>query len=100
MEILKISKALSNKNNIEILRWLKIPQDNFPPHKELKHFNDGVCAQYIQKKAGLSQSTVSKYLSQLESIGLLIATKHGKWTYFKRNEEFIEEYVNSLENEL
>lgn len=100
MEILEISKVLSNKSRIEILRWLKKPQDNFPPHEELKHFDDGVCVQYIQKKANLSQSTVSHYLSQLERVGLVRPTRHGKWTYYKRNEETVQQYLNLLNNEL
>jgi len=100
MKILEISKVLSNKSRIEILRWLKKPEDNFPPHQDLKHFDDGVCAQYIQKKANLSQSTVSNYLSQLERVRLVTPTRHGKWTYYKRNEKTIQQYLNLLNNEL
>ncbi len=99
-QILEINKALSNLTRLQILNWLKVPEDNFPPHKELGHFNDGVCGQLIQEKAGLSQSTISNYLNGMQKIGLLIATRHGKWTYFKRNEELIEEFVTTLKKEL
>lgn len=100
MEILEISKVLSNKSRLEILSWLKKPEDHFPPHKEINHFNDGVCGQNIQVKTGLSQSTVSQYLSQMEKVGFLVSTRHGKWTYFKRNEKTIEEYIELLRNKL
>ena len=95
-KILNINKALSNPTRLDILRWLKDPEANFPPHQELGHFDDGVCGQYIQDKSGLSQPTISHYLSGMHKAGLLITTRHGKWTYFKRNEKMIAEYLNSL----
>ena len=95
-KILEINKALSNPTRLDILRWLKDPEANFPPHQELGHFDDGVCGQYIQDKSGLSQPTISHYLSGMHKAGLLITTRHGKWTYFKRNEKMIAEYLNSL----
>ncbi len=98
--ILEINKALSNATRLDILKWLKNPEANFPPHKDLGHFNDGVCGQNIQDKAGLSQPTISHYLSGMYKAGLLITTRHGKWTYFKRNEKVIQEYLNTLNNEL
>jgi len=96
MDIVAINKVLSNQTRLKILQWLKTPETKFPPHKELKHFNDGVCVQYIQKKADLSQSTVSHYLSLMEKAGLVQQTRHGKWTYYKRNETLIEKYINFL----
>ncbi|TCI92135.1 ArsR/SmtB family transcription factor [Tenacibaculum sp. M341] len=88
-----IGKCLSNKTRLQILEWLKEPEKNFPPHETLKHFNDGVCVTYIQEKAGLSQSTISTYLSNMEKCGLLISTRHGKWTYLKRNEKIIQNFT-------
>ncbi|WP_103068306.1 ArsR/SmtB family transcription factor [Aquimarina sediminis] len=98
--ILEINKALSNATRLDILGWLKDPESNFPPHKELGHFNDGVCGQHIQDKSGLSQPTISHYLNSMQKAGLLSTTRHGKWTYFKRNEEIIEEYLNAIHKEL
>lgn len=100
MDILEINKVLSNKTRLEILKWLKKPEENFPPHQELGHFNYGVCVVYIQEKAGLSQSTVSHYLSLMHKAGLIIPTRVGKWTYYQRNEEVIQQYTQALVNEL
>lgn len=100
MSISKISKILSNKTRIDILRWLKEPEAHFPPHKDIDHFNDGVCVGYIQDKAGLSQSTISTYLSAMQNAGLVIPARHGKWTYYKRNEKVIQEYIEHLQKEL
>lgn len=100
MKIVEISKALSNRTRVNILKWLKNPELNFPPHKDINHFDDGVCVGYIQDKAGLSQSTISTYLTSMQKINLIIPTRHGKWTYYKRNEEIIEAYIKSLSTEL
>jgi len=97
LDIIDISKSLSNPVRLKILNWLKEPENHFPPHETVKHFNDGVCASYIQEKAGLSQSTISTYLSMMEKCGLLISTRHGKWSYFKRNEEVIAGYKSYFE---
>ena len=92
----EIGKCLSNQTRVQIMEWLKEPAKNFPPHESLKHFNDGVCVTYIQEKAGLSQSTISTYLTNMEKCGLLISTRHGKWSYLKRNEETIKQFTDFL----
>ncbi len=96
MNIIEVNKVLSNQTRVSILQWLKKPEENFPPHIDLGHFNDGVCVQYIQKKVKLSQSTVSHYLSLMQKAGLVKPTRHGKWTYYKRNETLIKKYIDFL----
>ncbi|KYG72075.1 ArsR family transcriptional regulator [Roseivirga ehrenbergii] len=88
----EIAKCLSNPTRLQIMEWLKEPETHFPPHETLQHFNDGVCVTYIQEKAGLSQSTISTYLTNMEKCSLLVLTRHGKWSYFKRNEETLKEF--------
>ncbi|WP_344930336.1 transcriptional regulator [Aquimarina addita] len=99
-KILEINKALANSTRLNILKWLKDPDANFPPHIELGHFNFGVCGQLIQDKSGLSQPTISHFLSTMHKAGLLIPTRHGKWTYFRRNEEVIKKYTKELATNL
>ncbi len=100
MNVIEINKALSNETRLKILNWLKSPEENFPPHKDLGHFNDGVCVQYIKEKTGLSQSTISHFLSLMQKAGLITPTRHGKWTYYKRNEQMIKSYLQYLSKEL
>lgn len=90
MEQVDIFKALSNKTRLQILEWLKDPQTNFPDQIE-NGYSNGVCVGQIQLKAGLTQSTVSEYLSILQRAGFVEATRVGQWTYYKRNEEAFEE---------
>ncbi|MEN1784142.1 MAG: ArsR family transcriptional regulator [Bacteroidota bacterium] len=100
MNIVEISKVLSNTTRVEILHWLKAPEQHFPPHREIDHFDDGVCVGFIQDKTGLSQSTISTYLNQMQNAGLLIPTRHGKWTYYRRNETVITDYLKALQGYL
>ena len=100
MGMIEINKALSNETRLKILQWLKHPEINFPPHAELGHFDFGVCVQYIQEKAGLSQSTISHFMSVLHNAKLVVPTRHGKWTYYKRNEQTIKAYLKRLGEEL
>lgn len=100
MDILEINKTLSNQIRIDILDWLKTPETHFPKQVNVPDFSDGVCVCHIQEKTGLSQSTVSHYLSMMNKAGLLIPTRHGKWTYYKRNEEVIQKYIEFLRQNL
>ncbi len=90
--VIEISKCLSNSMRLKILNWLREPEAHFPPHEAVEGFNDGVCASFIHAKTNLSQSTISTYLTTMEKCGLLISTRRGKWSYFKRNEKVTEEY--------
>ena len=47
----------------------------------------GVCVGSNRDKAGISQSTVSHYLDMLQKAGLLLSERHGKWTYYRRDED-------------
>lgn len=69
-----------------MLEWLKEPEINFPDQLAAG-FEHGVCVGQIQAKAGLTQSTVSEYLSILQRAGFIESTRVGQWTYYKRNED-------------
>lgn len=98
MDQLAIFKALSNKSRLDILQWLKEPEKHFPLQED--GFVSGVCVGQIQKKAGLTQSTVSEYLSILQRAGLIESSRVGQWTYYKRNKQAILALTALIENEL
>lgn len=99
MDYTNALSALNNPVRRQILVWLK-DRSNFPPalpeHKDLP----GVCVAYIQEKAGLSQSTISNYMGQLKAAGLVIAERHGQWTFYQRDEEAIRTFMEALANEV
>ena len=95
---LDILKALANESRLQILHWLKQPEKHFPPHQEVAGFDQGVCVKFIQEKLGLSQAATSQYLTILQKSGLVIATRIGKWTYYRRNDEAISRFVAQLKD--
>jgi len=100
MDQVEIFKALSNKTRLQILNWLKSPAEYFPEQPNADFENVGVCVGQIQNKAGLSQSTISEYLSILQRANLVCATRVGQWTYYKRNHEGIEKLSKIINTEL
>lgn len=102
MNLIKIFKALSNETRLQILDWLKKPKIHFADgictaeSKGLNIEEVGVCVGLIQQKAGLSQSTISHYLSLLQDAGLIQAQRIGQWTYYKRDEKTIKAFSRHL----
>ena len=99
MDIEKTIAALNNPVRRDILKWLK-DRSNFPPalpeHSDL----EGVCVQYIQEKAKLSQSTISNYMGLLKQAGLVVSERHGQWTFYRRDEKAIQKFLKAAEDEL
>ena len=100
MDQVEVFKALSNKTRLQILNWLKEPAKNFPDQLNPDFENVGVCVGQIQMKAGLSQSTISEYLSILQRSNLVCATRVGQWTYYKRSEAGIKILNQMISTEL
>lgn len=104
MDILLTAKALANETRLNILKWLREPEKNFPPQGA--HLPDpsvirgGVCVGSIADKAGISQSTISNYLELMKRAGLLESERHGKWTYYRRSEKGINELCELIRKEL
>lgn len=90
MDHVTVFKALSNASRLQILDLLKEPERHFAGHETLSRVHEhGVCVGAIQEKLGLSQSTVSSYLSLLQRAGLVEARRIGPWTYYRRNEAML-----------
>lgn len=103
MDQIKIFKALGNETRLNILLWLKEPDKNFEPqiHLSIKDdFQGGICLGAIRKTAGLSQSTISTFLSILEEAELVESRYIGQYTYFRRNEKVIKEISEWMMNEI
>ncbi|WP_141579205.1 helix-turn-helix transcriptional regulator [Actinomadura sp. WMMA1423] len=87
-ELIEVFKALGNPARLQIMQWLKAPEEHFGEWEPIADREAvGVCVTHIQAKAGLAQSTVSSYMSTLERAGLVRPTRVGKWTHYRRDEE-------------
>ena len=94
MDIDAIHKALANPVRRQILAWLKEPEVFFADQQH--PLSLGVCAGLIDRRCGLSQSTVSAHLATLQKAGLVVSYRVGQWNYFKRDEATIQAFVDHM----
>ncbi|MFD4876533.1 ArsR/SmtB family transcription factor [Streptomyces sp. NPDC058420] len=95
--LLEPVKALANPVRLQVLQWLRDPEEHFPVEPDITDPRTvGVCVSHIQAKTGLAQSTVSAYMAALERAGLVRSTRVGKWTHYRRDEERIAQFVEEL----
>lgn len=103
MDMHEICKALGNPIRLNILKWLKDPEQYFPPMCHLPENEQGkgyVCVSSIRDRANITQSTVSSFLALMKKSGLLKSKRIGQWTYYRRNEEMIQELAQFIANRL
>ncbi|WP_330766969.1 ArsR/SmtB family transcription factor [Rhodococcus sp. M8-35] len=95
VDVSEALKALNNPTRLAILGWLKDPRKSFP-EQDIDPEQVGVCVSIIQERVGLSQSTVSLYLSSLQRAQLVTSQRIGSWTYYKRHEKNITDFLKML----
>lgn len=102
MKPVEIFKALGNDTRLQILEWLKEPEKHFSPQpEEVSDLQQaGVCVTQFHKKLNVTQSTASQHLTVLLRAGLVTAKRHGRWTYYKRNEEAFHQLKEMIEHDV
>lgn len=83
-------KALASDKRLAILSWLKEPEVHFPPQVDGDLVEDGVCAQFIAEKLGITPATLSEHMRVLSMAGLVRQKKIRQWTFYRRDEEGLE----------
>src|SRR4051795_9110091 len=89
-------KALANGHRLRILALLKAPTANFRPQVDGDLERDGVCALLIEEKLGLAQPTTAQHLKALVDAGFLVPKRIKKWTFYKRDERAIAQFMKEL----
>ena len=87
MKPIEVFKALSNESRLEILNWLKDPEQHLTPHEGSEVRKGGACVRQVSEKLSMRQGTASQYLSILHRAGLIQTERLGKFTYYKRDED-------------
>jgi sugar/nucleoside kinase (ribokinase family)/DNA-binding transcriptional ArsR family regulator len=82
-------KALGSEKRLAVLEWLRDPVANFPPQRDGDLVEDGVCAQLIAEKLGVSPPTCGEHLKLLSRAGLVRGKKVKQWVFYKREEDRI-----------
>ncbi|TNE40603.1 MAG: ArsR family transcriptional regulator [Alphaproteobacteria bacterium] len=93
-------KALASEQRLTILRLLAEPDRHFSHQWSANAKSFGVCMTLIAKALGVAQPTVSRHLDILRQAGFITVRKHLKWSYCKRDETAIRDYLDWLESEL
>src|SRR5207302_522103 len=94
---LKPIKALASPVRLAILGYLRDPVANFPPQVDGDRVKDGVCADLIRHKLGIAPPTASRHLTLLADAGLLIATRKKGWTFYRRDEQAIQQLARQIQ---
>ena len=100
MASIDIFKALANEHRLLIMHYLKDPPAYFVHETDVDMTEHGVCVGEIQRVLGLTQSTTSHYLTMMNKSDLLIATRIGKWTYYRRNEATLNRLSKFIDEEI
>src|ERR1700730_1450551 len=96
----KVFQALANERRLQILEWLKKPRAHFRPQVDGDLVKDGVCAALIAEKLGISQPTLSEHMRVLSAAGLVQSKRIKPWTFYKRDEQKINEFKKTVKSEL
>jgi DNA-binding transcriptional ArsR family regulator len=96
---LPIIKALASDKRLLILHYLKDPTKHFPRQVDGDLVEDGVCADFIREKLGVSAATATQHLKILAAAGLIRGKRIKQWTFFKRCDDAIAS-VRQLSDEL
>ncbi|MBO7719289.1 MAG: winged helix-turn-helix transcriptional regulator [Methanosphaera sp.] len=81
-EIVKIAKALSDKNRVEIIKLLS---------------EEELCACHILNQLQIAQSTLSHHMKQLTDSKLVTVTKKGRWSHYKINTKTVNDFKQFLD---
>ena len=98
--MLRVLKVLASETRLTILEWLKDPVANFPPQVDGDLVQDGVCADFIREKLGIAAATASRHLTLLTDVGLLSATRKKGWTFYRRNEQAVQSFIQQIQSHL
>ena len=60
----------------------------------------GLCAGDIEMRIHLTQPTISHHMAILTRAGLVEASKHGHWRWYRRNEKALRQVVKALLQDL
>jgi DNA-binding transcriptional ArsR family regulator len=89
-------RALANERRLQILEWLKDPEEHFRRQVDGDLVKDGVCAALIAEKLGVSQPALSEHMKILVNAGLVRGKRIKQWTFYKRDEAEIRQVKNLL----
>jgi DNA-binding transcriptional ArsR family regulator len=93
-------KAIASKARMSILSLLAEPKRHFGHQWSANPVEFGVCMTLIAEAMAVAQPTASRHLEILKHAGFIKVRRHQKWSYCKRDEAAIQDYLAWLKREL
>ena len=93
-------KALASEPRLKVLQLLAEPKQHFGDQWSADPAAFGVCMTLIAEALEVAQPTASRHLDILRQAGFIAVRKHMKWSYCKRDEAAIQDYLNWLSQEI
>ncbi|PND24325.1 transcriptional regulator [Sinorhizobium sp. M4_45] len=93
-------KAMASEQRLTVLRLLAEPQKHFGHQWSADPVEFGVCMTLIAEALAVAQPTASRHLEILKQAGFITVRKHLKWSYCRRDEAAIRDYLDWLASEL
>jgi len=91
-----VMKALANDKRLLILHYLKDPTRHFPPQVDGDLEEDGVCADFIREKLGISAATATQHLKVLSHADLISGKRVKQWIFYKRRNDQLASVIDDL----
>ena len=93
-------RAISSDVRMTILRLLRNPAAHFSGQLSADPVAFGVCMSLIAEALGIAQPTASRHLDLLRQAGFLKVRRQGKWSYCRRDETAIRDFLAWLKRDL
>jgi ArsR family transcriptional regulator len=93
-------KAMASEPRLTVLRLLAEPQKHFGHQWSADPAEFGVCMSLIAEALQVAQPTASRHLDILKQAGFITVKKHLKWSYCKRDEAALRDYLRWLSNDM
>ncbi|RMC37900.1 ArsR/SmtB family transcription factor [Paracoccus alkanivorans] len=93
-------KAMASETRMSILRLLAEPNRYFGHQWSADPMEFGVCMTMIAEALAVAQPTASRHLDILRQAGFITVRKYQKWSYCKRDENVIRDYLEWLGRQL
>ncbi|MEU3253424.1 ArsR family transcriptional regulator [Streptomyces sp. NPDC006997] len=82
---------------LQILQWLKDPAAHFPAPRHADPGTDGVTADAVAARLGVTRPVAERHLALLTAIGVLRAKRIRRRTYYRRDEVRVAEVARMFE---
>lgn len=89
-------RAFSSEPRLTILDWLADPLPRFGNQYSADPTLTGVCVSLIAEAMQIAQPTASRHVDLLRQAGFVRLTRAKGWTYVKRDEAVIAEFMTWL----